>query len=421
MPHAQMTRAGWPGPRPYGDVPLVLHVIDRLGEGRMARGLVDIIKHTPPGTVRHAVLCLRGADEASRQRLAETTAPLHDLGGSARLGLRDLLRLGGLLRRLRPGILHSHEAPTVGLAPLAALAGVPVRIHAEHGRDGLADRRGGWWDKAFRRLADPLVHRHIAASHDIRTWMTQAIGLPAAKVCLIYDGIDGHLFRPFSRSSKEDRRAVLPIGLAPDPDHIVIGLLGDHGNGGGRREHVDLADAFIALLDMVPRGRHRLRLVMDGENAAIDAAWTRLRAAGAAGLAWAPDDSLDRLRLFQAFDIVALPGPAAGVPEGILRAMACGLPVVAADAGGAPDLIAPGHTGALAPPGDPLALARGLAPYALRPHMRQAHGAAGRARIDNTFSLETTVDLVLDLYAEALTARQRLGRRTARPPATTPL
>ena len=65
--------------------------------------------------------------------------------------------------------------------------------------------------------------------------------------------------------------------------------------------------------------------------------------------------------------------PSRSEPQGlvVLESLACGVPVVAADVGGIPDMVSPGVNGALFPPGDRDALAALLTDLAAEPRVRR--------------------------------------------------
>jgi glycosyltransferase involved in cell wall biosynthesis len=96
-------------------------------------------------------------------------------------------------------------------------------------------------------------------------------------------------------------------------------------------------------------------------------------------------------------------------PMVVLEALAAGVPVVGSALGGLPELIKPGATGALAPPGDPVALAAALRPFVTSP----AHGFAMRDRarqyILSEFAPERHLERIHALYAEAGHPPQRVA------------
>lgn len=96
-----------------------------------------------------------------------------------------------------------------------------------------------------------------------------------------------------------------------------------------------------------------------------------------------------------------------------LEAMACGLPVVAAEATGATSLVRDGENGVLVEPGDTDAMADALQAYAENPQLRRQHGNAGLAQA-RTRDWDTINSAVLKVYERAIERRARLSRMTGR-------
>jgi len=92
-----------------------------------------------------------------------------------------------------------------------------------------------------------------------------------------------------------------------------------------------------------------------------------------------------------------------------LEAMACGLPVLAAEATGATNLVEDGRTGILVEPGDGEAFADALERYAREPELRQRHGAAG-LDYARTMDWDTINAVAAAAYIRAIERRERLAR-----------
>jgi L-malate glycosyltransferase len=114
--------------------------------------------------------------------------------------------------------------------------------------------------------------------------------------------------------------------------------------------------------------------------------------------------------------VAALPSRMEGLSQALLEAMALGLPVVASDAGGNPDLVRAEQTGLLVAPLDPVAWAAALERLLGNDAEARRLGQAGRALVRREFTLERTAERTEAVYREAL-ARRPLGRLLA---ATTP-
>lgn len=92
--------------------------------------------------------------------------------------------------------------------------------------------------------------------------------------------------------------------------------------------------------------------------------------------------------LLSASDLSAFSSQAEGCPNGVLEAMAAGLPVVATDIPGVRDALGSNATKCLAPIGDPLVLAQKIQLMIDNPSLRLEEGEKNRARVKNEFSIE---------------------------------
>ena len=101
----------------------------------------------------------------------------------------------------------------------------------------------------------------------------------------------------------------------------------------------------------------------------------------------------------------ALPSRIEGFSQGLLEAMALGLPVVASAAGGNPDLITDGETGLLVPPRTPAAWARAVDRLAADRDFAARLARAGRELVRRAFTLERTAERTEAVYRDAVARR----------------
>ena len=375
--------------------PLVAHVIHRLDVGGMENGLVNLINHMPPDAYRHAIICMTECTDFSR-RIQRRDVTLHGLGKREGKDLGVHRRLWHVLRGLRPDVAHSRNLATLETQVTAALAGVQARVHGEHGwevgdPDG-SNSRNRW----LRRIVRPLVGQYIALSRHQVAYLRNAIGVRPERLMQIYNGVDIARFLP--RDADDTGPSPLPEGFAP-PGTVVIGAV-------MRMQPVKapqhLAQAFIALRDGLPGVFPGLRLVIVGDGMLRDSANRSLAEAGVAEQTWLPGSRDDVPDLMRAMAVFVVPSLAEGICNTILEAMASGLPVIATDVGGNPDLVQPGTTGTLVPASDPAALADALAAYVTDPDRRRREGQAARTRAETQFSMEAMVQGYMTAYARAL-------------------
>jgi starch synthase len=101
-------------------------------------------------------------------------------------------------------------------------------------------------------------------------------------------------------------------------------------------------------------------------------------------------DRDDLRRRLSAADLYAFPSRSEGFPNALIEAMACGLPIVATDIAGIPDIVGRGSAagGILVPPGDPTALAGEIGRLIDDVELRGRLGRAARLRVGEHFSLD---------------------------------
>lgn len=97
--------------------------------------------------------------------------------------------------------------------------------------------------------------------------------------------------------------------------------------------------------------------------------------------------------------VVAPSGKMEGIPVALMEALAAGLPVIASDLSGIPELVQPGRTGYLVPPADSAALADCLAHVHRRPEEAAALAAAGRELVVNCFNIRTNARRLAGLFS----------------------
>jgi sugar transferase (PEP-CTERM/EpsH1 system associated) len=362
----------------HPEASLVVHLIYRLDFGGLETLLVDCVNRMPAHKYRHAIVCLTDYT-AFADKITQPGVELYALNKAPGLGLGTHAALFKLLRKLRPAILHTYNLSSVEYNITAALAGVPVRVHAEHGRD-VSDPQGlNRKHNMLRRLMVPFVDRFVPVSLDLQLWLKEVVGIPDAKNELINNGVDTEYFKP---------------GLAPT-DKFVIGTVGrvqDVKNQAG------LLDAFIALRALLPEQHERLRLVIVGDGPLHAKLQAKVVAAGLNDVVWLPGARRDIADLMRGFSLFALSSVAEGTPVTLLEAMACCLPVVSTAVGGIPALVQDGVAGTLVPVSDTAAMAAAIARYANDPELATRHGSAARARVEATNSMNAMVQAYVALY-----------------------
>jgi glycosyltransferase involved in cell wall biosynthesis len=121
----------------------------------------------------------------------------------------------------------------------------------------------------------------------------------------------------------------------------------------------------------------------------------------------------DLSRALASSDLLLNPSITEAFGNVTLEAMACALPVIAAEATGATNLVRNGVTGTLVDGSEPDEFADALEAYALDPDLRRRHGEGGLA-IAKTMDWDSINATVIRVYLHAIHKRERLARMTGR-------
>ena len=369
--------------------PHVVHVMYRFDTGGLENGIVNLVNHMAPQAYRHTIVALTEVTDF-RKRIQRDDVEFVSLHKPPGHGVWQYPKLFKLFRRLRPHIVHSRNLAALEVQVPAWAAGVPIRIHGEHGRDvGDLDGSNVTYQRV-RRFYRPFVHHYMALSRDLADYLVQKVRVPRDAITQVYNGVDTERFRPALDGPQQIE------GCPFDPSqHWLVGTVGRMQ---AVKDQVMLAHAFVQALVLAPDLKARLRLVMVGEGPLRAQARSVLDAAGVAHLAWLPGERSDVANIMRGLHAFALPSLAEGISNTILEAMASALPVLATAVGGNADLVEVGKTGHIVPAADPNAMAQHLVGLCSGPEHARAMGEAGRQRVLAHFSMQAMVSTYQAVY-----------------------
>ncbi len=373
--------------------PLVVHVVHRFDTGGLENGVVNLINHMPVGTYRHAVLSLTDITDF-KLRVRRPDVQFLALNKPPGHALWIYPQIARLLRSLRPAIVHTRNLAALEVAVPAWFAGVPVRVHGEHGRDeGDLDGNNRRY-QCLRKLYRPFVTNYVALSRDLAGYLEGKVSVPATRVAQIYNGVNLDGFRPTAKG--RERIAGCPFG---EPGQWLLGTVGRMKP---VKDQLSLARAFIRALELAPELRARLRLVLVGEGPLRAQVQQLVNSAGIAELVWLPGEREDVADVMRGLNCFALPSLAEGISNTILEAMSTGLPVIATNVGGNAELVSHGRSGEIIPALDVQAMAAAILRMVHDPDGAAAMGRQGRADVQARFSLQAMVAAYQALYDRLL-------------------
>lgn len=337
--------------------------------------------------IEPSVVCPPGAELAPRVRALHVPCETFEPGAIEKnrglfwnLGQRALptARFLRLMRRTRPDVTLANGAFSF-LASVAAvkLARVPI-LWFEHNTT-LPD------GAVLRRMIAQANHI-VAVSEAIRDQFLQLAPDAQGKITLIHNGVDVERFFVSPEARKRKRRE-----LGIEENELVAGTVSRLSPEKGI---VYFIDAAHEILRQQPGAR--FLIVGDGpERVELE----RRAGSDAIRFVGAQENVTEWLN---ALDVFVMPSLAEAFGLAVVEAMACGLPVVASDAGGLRDIVRERESGLRVPLGDAGAIARAVLELGQDAGKRRAFGQAGRSRVEEQFTLNRQARAMQDVLESIL-------------------
>jgi len=365
----------------------VATVITRLEGGAGQHALRGALSLDP---ARYQMTIITGSgdpvllDQAAAAGLEVVTEPALRAPIAPRSDLRALARLRELLGRRSFDIVHTHTAKAGVLGRLAAhRAGVPRLVHTYHGfpfhEFQAPPRRQAYLriERGLGRITDlalcvgtgvavEAVRRRLISPERIRT-----IGVVADGPAATHGAPNGAAQGAPHGSARAWARAALGLSAAA----TVVGAV-------GRLTYQKAPGDFLAALQALDRPDVTGVWVGDGELAGQVAAQARETPAVRMVLAGQRGNVPE---LLPAFDVFLLSSRYEGLPTAVVEAMICGIPVVATAVNAVGDVVVPGETGLLVPPGHPALMADAVRFLLDSPEAAARMASAAQARLGKRF------------------------------------
>lgn len=359
--------------------------IAHIDTGKDFRGGQDLLLSLARGLKqrghRQLIVCPKGSPLA--QRAADEAQETMRLGSIRTLRER--------LRDHRFDIVHAHDGKAQTIS-FRASVGLPVRR--------VASRLVAFTPR------HPLIHRWkysltchgvIALSQSVRQVLITA-GVPDSQIEVIVPGIEMPKELP-----GPDMRAAARGRWGCSSDEFLIG----HAAAFTYEKGQDVA--LQAALLLAPRfSKARMLLVGDGPERSQPNIIELARQAS--GIAQLPGFVDDLTEFYAALDLFIMPSRSEAWGLTALRAMAYGVPVVASDVGGLPEVVEHGKSGWLVPPESPEALADAIEDAASDPARLCELGRNARVRAAQ-FSIQRTVERTEQFYLRLLANSEAGGRK----------
>lgn len=310
----------------------------------------------------------------------------------SKLELSVIFRLVHILKEFKPTILHSYLFHANLLGRIAGkIAGVPIIISSI--RNTIF---GGQIRELALRYTDFLSDATTIICETAAKRMISRKVVPKEKLHVIYNGIDPKMYENFSEDDRQKMRMEFNI---PDTATLLISV----GRLQKQKGYPYLIQSAVELKNrgynfvwlIAGEGELRFQLEQMVKNYGLE---DTIRFLGLRE---------DVPKLMFASDIFVLTSLWEGLPGVVLEAMAVGLPVVATDVGGTPELVEDGTNGFLIPPGNPMKMADAIEKLInMSGEARRKIGSMGKEIVKEKFTVETMARKHEGLYVKLLQKKQ---------------
>ncbi len=355
----------------------IVHIIQLLGTGGAEKLITEL---TIRAKSRHDVriICLYPSRDYPYENLMrEHQIEMIFLNKKLGFDIKTLMVLWRTLSEIKPDVVHTHLHAAIYALPWFIFHRKNRRIHTVH---NMASMEFGKAHRILQGLAYRCLNIvPVAISHAIQEGIIKEYGLAPQKVPIIYNGIDIQKFSPKTHIETQASYTIINVASLS-----------------GRKNQALLIDAVSLLLKQ--KIDVRLVLVGDGEEknnlqslAGKYKISDKVVFAGITSEVW---------KWLSGADIFVLCSFFEGLPLSIIEAMAVGLPVVATEVGGVPDILENGVNGFLVPSGD----AEGLSRAILK--LIQDKGLRCQMAINNiekarNFDIDHVADQYMKLYCKS--------------------
>ncbi len=325
--------------------------------------------------VENILVCPRGSE------IAAAAAPFAQVAAFPMRGDLDVpfaVRLIRLLRKVKPDIMHVHSRRGADLWGAVAARVTGIRSILTRRVDNPEPR----W---LAKLKYGQFDRVITISAGIRVVLA-AEGVPERQLTCVHSAVD---LEPYREAADRDWfRREFGLGGEEQTVAVIAQLI-------PRKGHRFLIEAAPAILHACPE----TRFLFFGKGPLRDELEQLCAATGIAGKVIFAGFRDDLQRILPCLDVVVHPALMEGLGVSLLQAAACGLPIVAARAGGIPEIVRNGINGYLVQPGDSDALVGPVVELLRKPGTARRMGEAGLAIVKSDFSIPAMIGRNLEIYS----------------------
>ncbi|WP_457673035.1 glycosyltransferase [Thiolapillus sp.] len=360
----------------------ILHVVETLHVGGLERVVIDLVQQQVTLGHECMVNCLFEKGSLAGE-LEERGIPVSCCNKKSSLDLKAVRSLTGTARAFQPHVVHTHNMSSNYYAALALMNNRRIRlINTRHGIGTMPRKQKWFFGASLLRTA-----RVVGVCHQATELLRQQFPLFHHRMMTIPNGIV--LDRHPPRSREQHQRLTRQLDLPEDSLLVtVVARLNPVKN------HRMLIEAFARTAENIPRAR----LVIIGDGELRPMLEKLVRDLAIADRARFLGDRRDVAELLAGMDLFVLPSTQEGHSISLIEACASGLPIIATNVGGNPEIVRDGFNGLLIESENTGELASRMEDLLRDREKREKFGQNGRAWAETEGSVQTMAQRYQNIY-----------------------
>ena len=361
----------------------IVHTEASLGWGGQEIRILNEAKGIAERGHRVTIICPSDSNiyRESKNRGIDTIAlPI------GRKKLSGLWAMKNWLKQNKVDIINTHSSTDSWLAALACkfLEDAPKIVRTRHISAPVPRNMATNW--LYTRATEHIV----TTGEKLRNQLIDRNGFNPKNITSVPTGINTELFSPGEKIFARERLG-LPINKK------IIGILATLRSWKG---HSYLLEAFKKIAD------ENVHLLIVGDGPQKEAIKLQSIQLGLESKITMPGNQDNVVPWLQAMDIFVLPSYAnEGVPQAILQAMSCGLPVISTDIGSITEAVLHQETGIIVPTKDSDAISEALQTLLKNADMRQRFGDIARKMAQEKFGQHIMVNKMENIFDGVLSGK----------------
>lgn len=364
----------------------IMHVVHSFGMGGLENGIVNLINLMNKDLFSHSICCMTNSGVFA-DRIRRDDVKIFELHKKSGNDFTLPIKMKQIFTKENVHIVHARGWGTYLESLIASKLTRSVKgcVFGFHGKTfedlNVENKRRA----RIQRILSLFTDKILTLSQSMKLDYSQAVGINEDKISVIWNGVD------LSRFAVNVDRTLERLKLGFSANNFIIGCV-------ARIDPVKDIGTLLKAFSLASKKYTNLKLLIVGDGSSLP---LLKRDADYMGL----NDTVvftgirdDVPVLLKIMDLYVQPSLYEGVSNTILEAMASGLPVVATNVGGNPEIVIDNATGLLIPPGNAEILKDTILSFYNDPEKIKKFGSAGLNRAQTEFSMERMIDSYEKFY-----------------------